>query len=35
MTERKGATKATRDANDRLLEELLFEERGDAFFAER
>ena len=35
MTERKDATKATRDANDRLLEELPFEDRQDFEDAER
>jgi alkyl sulfatase BDS1-like metallo-beta-lactamase superfamily hydrolase len=35
MTERKDATKATRDANDRLLEELPFEDRQDFEEAER
>jgi alkyl sulfatase BDS1-like metallo-beta-lactamase superfamily hydrolase len=35
MTERKDATKATKDANDRLLEELPFEDRRDFEEAER
>jgi alkyl sulfatase BDS1-like metallo-beta-lactamase superfamily hydrolase len=35
MTERKDATRATRDANDRLLEELPFEDRRDFEEAER
>ena len=35
MTQRKDATKATRDANDRLLEELPFEDRRDFEEAER
>jgi alkyl sulfatase BDS1-like metallo-beta-lactamase superfamily hydrolase len=35
MTQRKDATKATKDANDRLLEELPFEDRRDFEEAER
>ena len=35
MTERKDATRTTRDANDRLLEELPFEDRRDFEEAER
>ena len=35
MTGRKDATRATRDANDRLLEELPFEDRRDFEDAER
>ena len=35
MTERKDATKATKEVNDRLLEELPFEDRRDFEDAER
>jgi alkyl sulfatase BDS1-like metallo-beta-lactamase superfamily hydrolase len=35
MTERKDATRATKDANDRLLQELPFEDRRDFEEAER